>query len=83
MVHELVAALMELVELVADVTVVAANLAAKNDRVDSNVNRVNTIQHLLAVEKGVVLFGLERKVQDLSLPARRSTCNHKDDRPWR
>jgi hypothetical protein len=80
------AAVMELVELVAAVTavtVVAAGLAAKMDRVDSNVYRVNTIQHLLAVENGVVLLGLEQRVQDLSLPARRSPCNHKHDRPWR
>jgi hypothetical protein len=69
-------------ELVVDVTVVAAGLAAKK-MVDSNVYRVNTIQHLLAAENGVVLLGLEWKVQDLSLPARRSACNHKHDRPWR
>jgi hypothetical protein len=51
--------------------------------VDSNVYRVNTIQHLLAAENGVVLLGLEWKVQDLSLPARRSACKDKHDRPWR
>ena len=51
----------------------------RTDRADGNVYRVNTVQHLLAVENGVVLLGLEQNVQDLSLPARRSTCNHKHD----
>ena len=89
-VQELVAALvaddtavvMELVEPVAAVTVVAAGLVGMH-RADSNVYKVNTIQHLLAAENGVVLLGLERKVQDLSLPTRRSACGHKHDRPWR
>ena len=48
-------------------------------RVDSNVYRVSTIHHLLAVENGVVLLGLKQKVQDLSLPARKCPCNHKHD----
>ena len=88
-VQELVAAVVELVELVADATVlvfvrvVAAGLAAKTDRVDSNVYRANTIQHLLAVKNGVARLELKQKVQDLSLPARRSAYSHKHDRPWR